>query len=466
MIGPVDSPTVSGNEGYTYRNNVLYPSNLDRVEVIQSHRQINLNGIHYDNSAVKIAGSQLEAVEDRFWPDGYVMLHEMAQYRDGYKSTTGTLTVPNIMKYRDAAILTVKINARVLWALFHCTLYNEGMKTMIPGFQTLRRRMLNLLLWTNQLIYPQEWDSFIQYWSTVFTPYPGGPVCYNLFAPKALQIDDAATANFGHNSKTFTAWANANRPDLTLVADVTAFIADQELILEVIDRYDNSVAANVTDLKLLTSLYKMMSYPTPQTPVSGLQVNPTMFIEQFKQGAISFRDNKGAGADTFVCSDDISGDVEGLIDLPDVGAPYSPEYLTGFRNTYAFDLQDSATKGYCAETEKIAALGVVRHSELGGKENVQYSHIERLYTQEDGWYEPVTELDFTAAAGLQAWLWSLPHVTINPKAWEVIRSEEAEEDYHTAFGSVGNNGFQMPWDHIGLSYRKFLHNAYKIPWIS
>jgi hypothetical protein len=456
MIGPVEMPTISSPDGFTYRNNVLYPSNQDRVEVIQSQKQLSLLGIHLDNAAVNLAGSQLEGIEDHFWPDVYLMLHEMAQYRDGYKSQDAALDTAARARYRDEMILTIKINIRVLWSLYHCVLYNEGTKTMVPGFAGKRRRMQELLEWSNKLVYPQEWDEVIAYWSTVFVPYPGGPVCYNLFSPKAITND---------TSGTFTAFTAINRPDLTLTADVTGLLDDILLGLTEIDRYSGATAAWVNDYKLLTSIYKMMGFPTPQTPVAGLTVSPQHFVDQFMNESFYYTDNKGAGTDTFVCSDDIGGDIEALIDVQADG-PVSPLWWKGLLGIYAFDLQDSATSGYAAITEKIAAMGLVRDSEWAVPGNIEKCRCQRLYTPEDGWYEPVTELDFTAAAGLQAFIWSLPHITVNPKSWESIRSEEAEEDYLRGFGKEGKAGFQMPWDHNGQRYREFLYNAYKIPFIT
>ena len=101
LIGGVDLPSVSSPDGFNYRNNVLYPSNQDRIEVHQRHRQLSLTGSHKQNTAAAIAGSQLEGVESRFWPDLYMMLHEMAQYKDGYRSIDAALDTALRAMYRD-----------------------------------------------------------------------------------------------------------------------------------------------------------------------------------------------------------------------------------------------------------------------------------------------------------------------------------------------------------------------------
>jgi hypothetical protein len=310
------------------------------------------------------------------------------------------------------------------------------------------------------LVYPAAWDTLIEYWSQVYVPYPGGPVVANIFDFQHI----AAVAAIAPTGSTFHAWGST-MPDFTSYTSLGYMIDDINLACAMIDRYAYlNVAASITDLKLLTSMYKMMSFPTPQTGVSGIKVDPQRWTEQFKGGAFSFIDDKGGGTDTFVTSRDVKGDVEGLLDIPDYGYPHGELEALGFLTPYGHDLQDSATPGYGATSEKILSLGLVSATALASAGAYDVAQINSFWTREDGWIAQPVIVDITSASGMQALLWQYPVVTLHPEHWVMIRSEESEEEYRVNIES-GSGRFQTPWDHFAQRYHEWLHAAYQIPYI-
>lgn len=442
QIGPVELPTLMSPDGYTYRNNVVYPTNRDRVEMIQSFRAVNLSGTWRCTSSVQVASSAYHHIDTYLDPYIYTMLHEMAQMRDGYRSQDVALTDPLNVNYRDNLIVSLKINLRVLWALYHCMMYNEATKALIPGLSNKRRQLAELLEWSNKLIYPSALDALIDYWSAVFVPYPGGPVCYSifdLFFPWSSVIAPAV----GAFTATYTLGAP---PNLATSAGAQKVIDDCRLALTMVDQYNLAVATDATDFRLITSLYKMMGFPSPQTGVKGLSVSLKHWVDQFMANAFYFVDTKGAGTDTFVCDPDIMGSMDILIELIDLQVPPDDLDWIGGKGAYAFDLQDSSTEGYCAMTEKVLSLGCVL--DMSGSA-IFPRHVWKIFTQEDGFSYPSSSADMTEVGDVQGFLWSLPLVTLHPQSWTAIRSEESEENYRTGLSARGPATVQMPAGHHG-----------------
>jgi len=396
---------------------------------------------------------------DRFLTYLYQFLHEKAQRRDGYRSTDAPpLTNQGEPYYEINYTIALKVNIRVLSALQSAVFTNEATRSMMTAFSGLEERIRRDLDASNQLMYPAAFDSLIEYWSTVYTPYLGGPVVYNLFDFQSVAASAAPQAG------SFTAWAENNRPDLTSAADVASLLGDIELALSMqLNRNFAVAGGHQADIDKWHSLLSMTGMGMPQTPVKGLVVDAQKFTEQHQLGAFFYSDSKGVGADTFLGWPDIRGDEKTLININTCGLTLGPEdiFWFGGKGLYAFEFDDDDTPGYTAEANDITAFGLV--AEVGLGTSYRIGHAERLYTPEDGWYEPVIELDFTAAAGLQAYLWSVPHVTVHPDSWRAIMSEESEEAYHVNFDQPG---FQAPADVFGQRYRQWLHEAWGLPFIT
>jgi hypothetical protein len=313
-------------------------------------------------------------------------------------------------------------------------------------------------------MYPKGYDAIIDYWSKVVTPYLGGPVIYALFD---LQ-DWNYTGIWAPASGSFTAWAGNNRPDLTLAADVDALLDDIELALSMqLNRNLSDAGGGLTDFKKWDSLLSMTGMEMPQTGRSDITIDPIMWNERLLGGAFHYLDSKGAGADTFVGWPDMRGDPQTLININAINNSFPGAddtlYWIGAKGTYAYEFDDDDTPGYTAEANDITALGLVHDTGFGSQFSGGNLHAERLYTLEDGWYEPVDRLDYTAASGLQAHLWSIPQVTIHPESWRVIMSEETEETYMSNFKTPG---FQVPVDVFGQTFRKWMFDIWGLPYIT
>lgn len=404
-LGPINDDTVVTDpvNGYAYRNNPTFADNADRIQVMICYRSLWLYGrvAVAANGSAAITGSAVADVYDNFWTEVYGLLHQMAQKRDGYKATTDSLTDAQNLMWRDQLIMNIKVNVRILWTLYHATLVNSGLRSMITGFAGLRARIQRALEASNTLIYPQGLDAIIDYWSEVYSPYLGGPVIVNYMDPQYVVRNGGGSlqASVG----TFTNWVAL--PDWTSAADVAALVNDIEVALGILTRYDCNVAADATDLKLIDSIYAMMGFPTPQTGVRGVTVNPGKFYEQFKRYGFLYEDNKGGGVDTWVYWPDCNGSVEQLLNIPIGGYPFDELDMIGAKGIYAWDADDDATPGYTAAANDLSGYGMCAPSSfLNADEGLANVMAVDFYTEEDGWAEQAKELDYTAAAGLQAHL--------------------------------------------------------------
>lgn len=462
-LGPsAPLPTVSNPVlGYVYRDNETYPENLDRIEFIQRHYSLSLIGYHavYGNGSALIANSAVSDINANFWPNVYVFLHEMAQKRDGYRATDATLNTAANVLYRDSLLIAMKINIRVLAQLYSGALINEATKSTISAFRSERSRIIRDLEASNRLIYPAAWDKFIDYWSHVYSMRPGGPLVVNLFS---MDVWLSAGGIFQPTNPS-TVWVAL--PDLTSQTDVRALLTDIEVAIGVLERYDIGVANTLSDMRNINSIYAMMGFPTPQTSLPTISVDKDKFHGQFQRFGVLFNDTKGAGADTHLFWPDIRGSYESLVPV-DFG-PFSPDELDfiGAKGIYAFDADDDDTPGYTAEANDLTAYGVVAGTDWLTATAYPDIPATKIYTREDGWITLPRELDYTAAAGTQAHIWQIPDITIHPDAWRMIMSEEAEEAYLQNFDR-DSHPVQIPFDHFGQSYRKFLYDAYKIPYIT
>jgi hypothetical protein len=472
-LGPVYDQTVITDpvNGYVYRNNPTFAENFDKIEVMVNYRILDLTGFIAvaANPSVIISLSAIEDVYNTFWSQIYTLLHEMAQKRDGYKASDDSLTTALNVVYRDSTILSVKINIRVLWALYHGTMVNEGLKSMIPAFAGKRSRLQRILELSNTLIYPQEFDALIDYWSTVFSPYPGGPITVNLFdVAQYARNDGAGLLDPATGMHEWTA-----PPDWTSSADIGYLLDDLEKILGLLTRYTSDTDNINTDLRLIHSLYSMMGFPTPQTGVKGITIDPAKFQEQYRRYGYYFADTKGAGTDTHVFWPDCRGDLDNLLNIYLEGHPFDILDMIGAKGIYAWDADDDDTPGYSALANDLSGYGLVGRSQwesanLGGLGLPYFS----WYTREDGWVTNKSgsvgsyALDLTAAAGLQKAFWAIPWITVHPDGWRIIASEEAEEAYRFGFDERSGGNVQIPFDHFGQAYRKWIYAAYKIPYIT
>jgi hypothetical protein len=451
---PVDVPTVSSPLGYAYRHNVFNRENQDEVQAIGQYLFLDLRGRHSANSADDVSNSFVEYIVDHFWPEVFSRWVEMAQFRDGYNPSTTSLTTADVVRQRLELILTLKINIRVLWALFHCTAYNEATRSMRTAFSGKRSRMENLLKWSNTLIYPQEWDDFISYWSAVCVPYPGGPILYNLFSFQGLTTDP--------KTGTYTDWGADDLPELETSADIGYLLDDIQLALTEVDSYNINTAARKVDFQLVQYHLKMLNFPIPATPARGLCVSPKHFEDIIRCG-FAFTDNQGAGNNICVFHPDIAGDKDTLIQQWN-RQPMDALDWAGMKYMYAFDNPDTANTWMDVDaSEKLMTYGVVRPGHVST--NLHPLWLRRLYTAEDGWYEPSNNEDATSAAGLQAFLWSHPLVTAHPNSFKFIAKEETEEDYRMNFVLDSRQVWEMPFDHFGESYARYLHGVHRVPFI-
>jgi hypothetical protein len=467
-LGPVDkSFTITDPiNGYVYRDNPTFTPNLDQVQVIVRYPVLDLRGnisVNANGSDV-ISTSAVEDLNDNFWAQIYLLLHEMAQKRDGYKSTESSLTTPLNVVYRDSLILAIKINIRVLWAMYHALFVNMGMRSMQQAFGGTRSRMQRILEASNTLIYPQEFDPIIDYWSEIYSPYPGGPIVVNLFNLNQWVGYNAGTLRGSSNP---TNWVAVPDWDASTNATVASLCHDLENALNVLLRYQTNDSDTADDLRYIQSLYSMMGFPTPQTGVKGLGVNPAKFQEQFQRYGYLFYDTKGAGTDTYVYWPDAMGSVDTLLDVEMGGFPFDTLDMIGAKGIYAWDADDDATECYTPVANDLLAYGMVGLTQwvASGLGNVQ-SPIIDIYTEEDGWQSLSINVDYTAAAGLQEHLWKLPWLTVHPQGWRVIMSEEAEESMRTGFSVVGGTKVQIPFDHFGQAFRKWVYQTYKIPYVT
>jgi hypothetical protein len=371
------------------------------------------------------------------------------------------LTDAENVLWRDTLIVGIKINIRVLWTLYHATLVNEAMRSLLPNLSGLRSRIQRSLELSNTLIYPQELDQIIDYWSEVYSPYPGGPVIINYVDVQRIVRNGGGElqASVG----TPTSWVA--QVDLDGTGEFAKLLNDIEVALGVLTRYDCNDANDATDLRLIQSLYSMMGFPTPQTGVKGLTVNPVKYFEQFKRYGFLYVDDKGAGTDTWVYWPDIRGDQDSLVDIRIGDHPFDVLDMIGAKGVYAFDADDDDNPGYTAKAADLTAYGMAHGSNwlTASLGSAQVPTIQ-AFTKEDAWVEIATHQDITSAAGLQLAFWANPVRAMNPDWWRIIMSEEAEEAYKFALESARH--VQIPFDHFGQAFRRWIYAAYKIPYIT
>jgi hypothetical protein len=420
-LGPAPgaSPMTHPTLGYAYRDNETFTENFDKIEVIVDHLVFGLAGYHtiLNNGSTTLVGSAYEDVANNFWPNVYTFLWEMAQKRDGYKATDYALNTAANLRYRDNLLIMMKINIRVLAQLFCGGLVNEGMKSTLSGFRTYRSRIIRDLEASNRLIYPQAWDDIINYWSQVYALYPGGPIVAHLFYFGTYL---KAGGQLAPATGTMTAWAAL--PDLTSSTDVGYLLSDIELAQSVLERYNLNVANTASDLRNVNSIYAMMGFPTPQTPLPIIKVDPDKFHAQYMRYGILFSDTKGVGADTHLYWPDARGSNETLINID--FSTFTPDILDYIgakgRTGVFYDADDDDTPGYTAEANDLTSYGLVTGSDF--LDATQYPTVPptKIYTREDGWATLARELDYTAAAGVQAHIWSIPDMLVHPEAWRLI----------------------------------------------
>lgn len=468
-LGPPAPPQTRTNPllGYVYRDNETFAENFDKVEAIVSFLRLSIPCSHsiYDNPSGALANSAVKDMNDTLWSNIYTYLHEMAQKRDGYRSTDYALNTALDLIYRDNLIIAAKINIRVLAQLYSATLVNEATLSTQPGFRSMRSRILRDLEVSNRLVYPQAWDDFILFWSQVYAPYPGGPLIANFFT-----LDDYIKAGGllapSASGGTATIWAAL--PDLTSAVDVAALLNDIEVAFAVVERFQANVANTASDLRNIASIYAMMGFPTPQTPLPRVDVSPDKFHAQFQRYGWLYNDTKGAGADTHLFWPDIRGVVDSLINV-DFG-PYEPDILDYIgakgRMGYAYDADEDDTPGYTAEANNLTCFGLVCGSNWLTASLRPDVPACMVYTREDTWVTLARELDYTSAAGVQAHIWSIPDMLAHPEFWRAIMSEEAEEAYLHRLLNGQSRPVQIPFDHFGQSLRKWIYAAYKIPYIT
>lgn len=463
-LGPPagESPVTNDVLGYAYRDNETFRDNFDKVEMIVRGCLFTLDGyVDVSGAPTDLANGAVTDIRANFWPNVYTFLHEMAQKRDGYRATDAALNTALNIAYRDSLIIAAKINIRVAAQLFCLALVNEAGKSTLSGFRTHRSRILRDLEASNRLVYPAEWDTFIDYWSHVYAAWERGPLVVNLFNLAAWIKAGGALAPA---SGAVTDWEGL--PDLTSSTAVGNFLSDIELAFDVVERYNINVANTKTDIRNINSIYAMMGFPTPQTKLPSLSVDPAKFYAQFYRYGFLFHDTKGAGVNTWVYWPDARGSLDELINVRTGGQPLTTlDWIGAAGGPYAFDAQDDDTPGYTAQANKLRAYGMVVGIDWIHDSLALGRIPTSIYTREDGWVSLPREYDFTAAQGNQQFLWETVDLNTHPEGWRVIMSEESEEAYRHNFAPVGRT-FQIPFDHFGQAYRKWLYAAYKIPYIT
>jgi hypothetical protein len=449
---PVPVNTVSSSLGYSYRDNPIN-GNLDRMEIVVVPHAFNANGYWEsdpDSDGELPTTSYLYYTKQTFWPNVFPRWVELAQMRDGYNPTATSLNDTTWRTVKDYAdlVVTTKIKIRTLWALFHATARNQGMHTMRSALSGKRSRMQNLLKWSNTLVYPQEWDEYINYWSQIYEIYPGGAIIVPWFCFELINKDTPTSGAF-HD------W-NTSLPDFTSSTQVGYELTDIELALTLLDGYNMSTANWKTDHLNMLYHMNMLGLTAPQTPAPGLIVDPKRFWDQFCGGGFWFKDS-----------------VNGLIGYPQVDSEQSLIYCRslgswdeldwkGMKRSYAFMLE--GTDVYASVDDSwLFSLGTTM--QRVSDSNYPITNVS-IYTKKDGWHQSGGDLDMSAAAGLQAFVWAHPHVTIHPDSFMAIAAEEVEKLYHRGFDEPGLSRWYMPVDHFGEKYVRWLHEIYKVPWIA
>lgn len=451
------SPHVAGPLGYGFRNIESFQDNADRIQFMFVAKKFDIRSIHNnaENGSVVPEYSTLQWMTDHFWADIYPNMWNKAQRRDGYRSLVATLNTPLMPVYYTNLAVAISINVRVLQTIKNSLLVNQALRTCLAAFEGLEGIIDTCVEESSRLIYPAALTPLVEYWSTVYSSYPGGPIVANYFDYQ--DTEDYWPAAVG----TFTAWASA-LPNLNVAADVEAMIADNLLALSILLDYNVTAGNNLDDQTNYLSLADMLGIGAQNPSTPALTTDVQKWIEQWQVGAFTFLDSKGLGTDTFIGSPDIRGSEESLININPMGLSF-PEgdlFWVGGKGLYAFEFDDDDTPCYTAAANDITGFGMVAPSYLNGDEVIAV--IVDIYNREDGWVILPATLDFTDAAGLQSYLWSAPHITVHPESWRVIMSEEAEEAYRH---NLLNPGFQMPFDIFGQVLKKFAIEAWDLPFV-
>jgi len=457
--GPASvSPGFPGPLGYVFRDIPNFSDNQDRILVIQRHKHLALGGVHtMGGTPSQVANSAVKWMTDFFFQYLYQFLHEKAQRRDGYRSTDAPpLTNVYMPFWQTELAMVVKINAMVMATLESLVFTNEGTRTMLTAFSGVKDRINRILDASNQLMIPDGYMPIVDYWATVYTPFVGGPVVYNLFDLKT----PGDTLSIGTGS--YSTWSDGTRPDLTTAADVAKILSDLELALsQLLNRNVAAAGSKLADFDKWMSLLSMTGMGMPQATPKNLVVDLVKWKEQFELDAFHFFDNKGAGTDTFVCWPDIRGDYQTLlqVEVPE-GVTLDDLFWIGGKGLYAFDLQSDDTPGYSALANNNAGFGLVADTAFT---TATGRHIEKYYTKEDGWISSAISEDATSASGCQAYMWSYPILSLHPQSWRFIMSEETEEAY---LAHLRRPGFQAPFDIWGQAFRKWSHDVWGLPYIT
>jgi hypothetical protein len=380
----------------------------------------------------------------------------MAQARDGYRSTDAPpLTTTTLPREVMELAFGISVNIRAINGAMQALLVNSGMRTMMDAFNAIPvDRITRALERSNQLKYEPFLGPWIEYWSSIFSPYDNGPIVINTINLQDLNV------NLPPANGAFHDW-NGTMPDWTSATDLDYMLDDIELGLSML--LDFNLGANdLADYQKMVSLWNMVGHMTPSPAAPILKTDYSHWVHQFKLSAFHFRDNKGGGVDTHAYWPDMRGNEDTMVNVNYMGnAPGTDDlYWVGAKGAYGFEADDDDTPGYTAAANDLTSLG--SFIQVYPDETNDFKYITKVYTQEDSWQPFAANLDFTAADDVQDYVWRCPWITQHPEAYRAINSEDAYETYRY---NMDDPGVQLPIGTFGRAYRKYLISQTNLPFV-
>jgi hypothetical protein len=440
--------------GLVFRNIPSHGDNADKIQFMQQMYRFSLTG-HFPaeaNGSTLIANGSVEWINSVFWTQYYEMLWHMAQRRDGYRATAAPpLGEPLLPREVFELAVTANINIRVIDAVYGALLVNEGMRSMIEGFDDINPdRITRGIERCNQMMYPDWLAPIVSYWGQIYSKYPGGPIVIPLFDFQA--IEDLLVPASG----SYTAWTG--NPDFAVAANINSMLDDIDLACtQILD----GNCADLADLDNFQSIQDMMGHVMPAPPRTSLIVDEIRWKEQYESLGMYVEDNKGAGVDTHTFWPDMRGSEDQLVNVQLNGINFDELYWIGAKGIYAYDADDDDNPGYTAKAADLTAYGLVCRIKPSATIH-ELDYVTRFYTREDGVAELAAAHDITSAAGCQTLFWQFPWETCHPENWRQVMSEEAEEIYKLNFR---HPGVQVPAGTWARAYREFLIQKSQMPFV-
>jgi len=424
--------------GYRYLSPNALPVHTDRIQCCQRVLEFNCRGFHAVNSGAPVAGTMHNGIVN-FLVDAYPLLTQKAEMEQGYRHTPTALTdTTNLRNYVNHWV-SAAMNTRTLLGLGQIAGYNAAATYVSGQVATLIRRATRALGALASLPMPQLFRDFATSRSEIYVGRPGAPVCWDLMVHARL--------NWGTNNA--YAWVGNGQPTTAILTEV---MEDIELSIdEIIGR--SSDANDNVDYRAIITLLNFLNVPKGLAAPAGLQVNPYLWDDRFRN-AWNCIDTHGIAGDQCVAYPD---DSQTFGILRRGMGPVTPFVYGGMGMVYAADFNQLAV------ANDGILYGCLRHgcTAAAGFPPGTYWNTE-LYNEEDGWLNINNVIDYGDATALVEFLSDQSIYLLHDSFPAAVTGQAATPEARLDMSSCDWEFYQSIED-VGEIYRVMLGQAFGIP---